>query len=784
MMEESEFMRQTSFIKKIAYAVPVGILAVLSAYLLKGDAWSMWTWYLLVMVIGMLAMPVTGMLFKNFSDRGWMFSKVFAITCAGMTEWWLVSIKLLKFNTVTCIGVTVVLAAICIYFYYRQNKRKVECLPLDNLKLVYWEEILFFAVFLMWTYLAGFHPAAYGNTEKFMDYGFMEAMMRSETLPATDMWYSDGSINYYYGGQYFAVFLTKITGTQVAITYNLMRTFVAALAAALPFSLVWQLVKDRMGKNVKGWKLSLPYITGFIAGMSLCIAGNMQYVIYAWIIPLIQRITGQEVSNYWFPNATRYIGYNPVNESDKTIHEFPCYSFVLGDLHAHVVNIIFVLLLLGLLYAYMQRMRDEEIPLGALKTKKGWLKELFQPHIFAVSILIGIYHLTNFWDFIIYFVVTGGAILFMNMVRMRESRKAGWIALLTIAEAFLILVISQIEVLPFLLQFKSMTAGVGIAQHHSLWYQLLVLWGLPFMLTIAFLVAVLGGKIKAGVLKSDRIVSEKAKTEEAAVEKKPRQYKLCVLLSSIELPDLFVILLGCCAMGLILIPELVYVRDIYESSSARANTMFKLTYQAYMMFAMVMAYAIWHLIFVCRKTFLKGIALFGLLCLLWTWGYFGNACDGWFGQYKDPSQYQGLNAEAFLESDFYEDAAAIRWLEENVEGSPVVLEANGDSYSNYERVSAMTGLPTVLGWYVHEWLWRSDVADINQRGADVQAIYTSTDEATVRELIEEYDIEYIFVGSCERQKYGETLNNTLLQSLGEVVFLDSAYDTYIVKVER
>ena len=89
----------------------------------------------------------------------------------------------------------------------------------------------------MWTYLAGFRPAAYG-TEKFMDYGFMEAMMRSTTLPARDLWYSEGHINYYYGGQYFAVFLTKLSHTKVELTYNLMRTFVAGPAFEMPFSLV------------------------------------------------------------------------------------------------------------------------------------------------------------------------------------------------------------------------------------------------------------------------------------------------------------------------------------------------------------------------------------------------------------------------------------------------------------------------------------------------------------------------------------------------------------------
>ena len=150
----------------------------------------------------------------------------------------------------------------------------------------------------------------------------------------------------------------------------------------------------------------------------------------------------------------------------------------------------------------------------------------------------------------------------------------------------------------------------------------------------------------------------------------------------------------------------------------------------------------------------------------------------------DPSQYKGLNATAFLETDYVEDVCAIKWLKENIEGSPVVLEANGDSYSEYERVSAMTGLPTVMGWYAHEWLWRNDVADLNEKSGEIETIYTSTDTARVQELIEKYDISYIFVGSCEREKYGENLNNAGLESLGEIVYQDPDYETYIVKIEK
>ena len=171
----------------------------------------------------------------------------------------------------------------------------------------------------------------------------------------------------------------------------------------------------------------------------------------------------------------------------------------------------------------------------------------------------------------------------------------------------------------------------------------------------------------------------------------------------------------------------MYVRDIYENGNARANTMFKLTYQAYIMFGMTMAYVIFRLMVISYKKFLKAAAGVALILLVWTWGYFGNSVSSWFGNVQDPSQYKGLNATAFLETDFPEDAAGIRWLKKNITGSPVVLEANGDSYTEYERVSAMTGLPTVLGWYVHEWLWRNDVADLNTKSGDIELIYTSQD---------------------------------------------------------
>ena len=750
-------MKPETITKQIFKIIPVLLLVALSAFLLQGDVWTFWTWYLLALVLGAAAMPLTGRLFRRFQDRGWMFSKVTAIAVSGFLTWFLVAVKIIKFTTMTCIVVTLVCAAASLILYCREQKAGFECIPFAHLDLVYAEELLFFAAFLFWTYFAGFHPAAYG-TEKFMDYGFMEAMMRSKTLPATDLWYSQGKINYYYGGQYFAVFLTKLSGAKVELTYNLMRTFVAGLAFAMPFSLVHQMVTDRLGKIRSRWKKALPSVTGILAGTSVSIAGNMHYVIYGQIIPFIRKLKGEEVSSYWFPDATRYIGFNPDVE-DKTIHEFPCYSFVLGDLHAHVVDIMFVLLLLGLLYAWMKKVRTTELSGESMSRRKFWKKQLLMPQLLATGALLGMFHWTNYWDFVIYFVVTCGAALFMNIIG--QKGKIRWALGVTAAQAAEILILATVIIMPFTLQFdtSNMVQGIALAHHHSLPHQLLVLWGLPGILTILFVVSLLIEKLRGAEQKS-----------------------LYHLLTSIRLPDLFAVLMGLCAIGLVLIPELVYVRDIYENGNARANTMFKLTYQAYIMFGMTMIYAIFRLLVIGKNKILKVLAFIGLFLFVWTCGYFGNSVHSWFGTVWKSSQYKGLNATAFLETDFPEDVNGIRWLKENISDAPVVLEANGDSYSEYERVSAMTGLPTIMGWYVHEWLWRGDLADLNAKIEEIKEIYTSTDETRVKELLDEYNVSYIFVGSCERNKYGADLNNDLLKGLGEVVFQDSEYPTYIVKI--
>ena len=729
------------------------ILAVLLAgaqILLKEDGKVFAIWWLAVLLLGWCSFPLCQYLFSRFRDKGYLVAKIFGIAGAGFLMWLGAATGIVPFTAGSCLGSVAVFAVICwgvwITFNKKKNKdRKFWQFTGEWYQTALDDELVVTLLFLLWTYVAGFRPAAYG-TEKFMDYGFMMAMMRSTTLPAKDLWYAGSKINYYYGGQYFAVFLTKLTHTQVAQTYNLMRTLVAGFCFAVPFGLVRQMVLD-------SWKKEKPALLGgVLAGVGVSLAGNMHYVVIGKLLPWIREIFHLPKGDYtyWFPNSTRYIGYYPA-ENDKTIHEFPSYSFVLGDLHAHVVNLMFVVALISLVYAMMKHHSSKGALQAEAAGEKNFCKKqvaaaLTDPYVLVFAFLIGMFHWTNYWDFVIYYVMGGMGVIWCNYQKYKELEKphrmrmTAGISLLHTVWVFLL---ATIAALPFTLQFQSMVSEVALAQNHSRPYQWWLIWGLPVIGAVLFF--------------------------------------WCVKREGAKKADLFGVLLGISALGLIVIPEIVYVRDIYEKEYARSNTMFKLTYQAFTMFGILLGYALIRLWMEKKHVIRKVLTSAVFACFVGCCFYTTTAVHAWFGQVWDPSQYQGLDATAYLETTFPEDAAAIRWLNNNVTGDPVVLEANGDSYSDYERVSAMTGLPTVLGWYVHEWLWRGDTGALNERAQEVETIYTSTNQEEVKALLEKYQVEYIFVGAREREKY-ESLNESMLQSLGNVVFSDEQSQTYVLQV--
>ncbi len=737
------------------------ILLIMSGLLLGSDCIVFLKWWLMALFIGIGFMPLSAKVFSCFSDGGWIFSKVIGILFSGYLCWLIVMSGFAGFETGLVVICTLTLIVLIWTLYITISKKK-DKISIQNIlqkqtksinwQLVIFEEVLFIGMFLLWTYIAGFRPEAYG-TEKFMDFGFMAAMMRDSALPAQDMWFSGEPINYYYGGHYYAVFLTRLTGCDIAHTYNVMRTFVASLAFVMPFSLIWQLITDRHG-TISACSNKLAIIGGVIAGAAVSLAGNMHYVIYG-LLGKVLKPTGYE--SYWFSSSTRVIGYSP-KQTDPCIHEFPSFSLLLGDLHAHVVNIYFVLLFIAVLYSmlseYDKKYRDSEalsdlsdVILQALKDKYIWL----------LGLLIGIFQFTNHWDFIIYLTVAAFTLLILVF---RDNGKKGILLAGWLFKTAMLIAVCELFALPFTLSYKSIFMGVGLVRERSMFYQLIILWGLPVASVLTFLIWTIVHTKKSG-----------------------HKCPFIGYVTNLSLSDMFVLILGICAIGLVIIPELFYVIDIYDNGTSRCNTMFKLTYQAFIMFGITFGYVVIRLIADSKKKYWHVVAGVITTLLLLTCLYFPYGVSVWSGDISNHNGYKGLDATAYLQEKFAEDAGAICWIKENVKGNAVVLEATGEGFTDCCRVSAMTGTATPLGWVTHEYLWRNDEFICWTRLKDVDKLYTGSDEKEVKKLIDKYEIGYIFVGNQERKIYGTKLNEDLLNSLGEIVFRGDKgkSPTYIIK---
>lgn len=125
-------------------------------------------------------------------------------------------------------------------------------------------------------------------------------------------------------------------------------------------------------------------------------------------------------------------------------------------------------------------------------------------------------------------------------------------------------------------------------------------------------------------------------------------------------------------------------------------------------------------------------------------------------------------------TDLRWDKKAILWLQENVEGSPVILEANTPLYRWGGRVSIYTGLPSVIGWDWHQCQQRYGFPrcpPVEERLRDVRAIYSTPDARQAIALLEKYRVEYIVLGQTEKNYYPEAGVNKFLRGLNGRILL-------------
>jgi YYY domain-containing protein len=208
----------------------------------------------------------------------------------------------------------------------------------------------------------------------------------------------------------------------------------------------------------------------------------------------------------------------------------------------------------------------------------------------------------------------------------------------------------------------------------------------------------------------------------------------------------FALLLFATGALLVLSVEYVYLRDNFGT---RMNTVFKFYFQAWVMWGVAGAYALAGFVRRGRVGVVVAIGLLIAAGLI----YPALAIPARAREHGGPPTLDGA---AHLAGTHPDDYAAIRWLNANVDGAPVILEAPGDRFRAYVyegRVAAHTGLPTLLGWAGHEHQWRGSGDEQALREPDIETLYTSVDPDEVLTLLDKYGISYVYVGPLERERY-------------------------------
>ena len=306
-----------------------------------------------------------------------------------------------------------------------------------------------------------------------------------------------------------------------------------------------------------------------------------------------------------------------------------------------------------------------------------------------------------------------------------------------------------------------------------------LLWGFFYYSVLGYLIFVISHKFKRFIREeSDKTrIKKGTKLGIFVLYFKIRLSRLFPFLDLLSPIDVFVLIMIFVSTLLLIFPEFFYIKDIYPAHY-RANTMFKLGYQAFMMLGLSSAFIIFRLREYAAKYVLDftysiyNTLFIFLFTLIAIYPYF--AVSSYYGRLQ---QYKGQDGTVWMHEQFADDYRAIIWLRKNISNQPVIAEAVGESYTDYARVSAYSGLPTIVGWPVHEWLWRGSYDEAGKRIPEVETLYQTLDLDAARKIIDKYQVEYIFVGSLEREKYPQ-LEADKFNLLGQVVFVSGSTKIY------
>lgn len=835
-------------------------------------------WWLAIEVIGLVGLPLTSLTFANLPDRGWSLAKPFSLLIFGWLIWFpLTLITALPFSRAWIIGTLLVYGLVNLLLVLRVARVKSALAELLSRQRGYLalSEALFAGAFAAMVWERSFTPAIV-DTEKFMDVAFLSSIWRAPHLPPPDPWLSGQPINYYYFGHYLIALVAKLCGTVPGVAFNLGVGLIFALAAVAIFGVAANLFATASPAHHL-WR----GLVGLASAAFVLVLGNLNSAQVWWkgAQDLARQLPALSGSPWaWWLHRDLWTGYDwwaPSRVIPSTINEFPAFSFVLADLHAHVLALPFTTVAIGLAYNFVLARKS-----GIHVFGDGRLSLIV---LFASGILLGGLYAINGWDLPTYL---GLVLLALAIQQWRAHEREFTTSLLTdfLTVALLLGALCLACYLPFYRDYSSPGDGVGLlpaSARTPIGYEVAI-FGLPLFLMLSLAFVRLMKRRPAPAVQVMVALMAVLTLGAWLVPAQPLWTLLFALLVIVICAYLAVGLLGLrfgpglamasdddapadaqarsrawfwclfgTAVALIAACELVFLRDVFAfSENFRMNTVFKLYYQAWLLLGVIAGPALfWLLAGAARGLQMSlsiysrsvqhpssaGVASFamalpgtsesgetrakvaphallaaveppgdsmprgtvhgasassrsenrqsgsGSLRLLRTGGIvlWILACITLVGaatmypvlataaRTNNFTLGRSLDGTAYMDTDLENkgDAQAIAWLNAHVQGDAVIVEgALSNEYTHYGRISAFTGLPTLMGWGGHEYQWRVNWQQqagrgsviehvIEQRLDAVTQIYTNTNTQQVLALLHQYSVRYVYVGAAEHHLY-------------------------------
>ena len=793
---------------------------------------AFFVWYISLTLLGWLTFPLAYTLFPALADRGYTLSRAAGLLIWGYVFWLLASLGIAQ-NDMG--GILLALAFIIGLSIWSLANRKSETVNFlkSNLPLVLTTEILFFVAFAFLAFVRSANPEL-TSTEKPMELAFINGILRSPTFPPHDPWLSGYAISYYYFGYVMTAMLARVSGIPGSMAHNLMTSLIFALGAIGSYGILYNLLsrRDRRPQTLDDTAHRPPPTVHFLALLAplfLLLVSNFEAlleVLHRRGLFWVKDSSGEYSSSFWkwldmkelsqppfFPfqwqpdrylwwwRASRVIqDYDMVGGFREVIDEFPFFSFLLGDLHPHVLAIPFSLLAIAVaLNLYLGGFR------GAINFFGARLHINIPGFLFSALVIGGLAFL-NTWDILV------GATLIVAAYIFWRANEDGW-RWDRIEDIFLFAlplgIISILLYFPFYLGFSSQASGLlPNFMYPTRGMHLWIMWGTLLIPIFSYLIYLfVDPKIKpnwklgfsfglgftflllfltfslgwiGSFVEKDFVLnflSSQGMTAPqfiSATSLRRLSYigslitLLAILIPSLaflfvgyskpetendqseivnpkpQIENKFIFLILTLGIVLILAPEFVYLRDQF---GYRINTVFKFYYQAWMLLSLAAAFGVSvllvHLRGLTNITFriLIGLVIFsGLL-------YPSLSLLTKTNDFKPADGYTLDDFDRIVREN-PDEAAAIEFLRTVPNG--VIAEAVGDGYSGYARISTHTGLQTVLGWPGHESQWRGTFAPQGSRREDISKLYATTRWEEAQIIIQKYNIRYIYIGILER----------------------------------